>query len=254
MNEVQSLRTAPIACSEAEWRMRLDLAACYRLADMHGMSKVIWNHITARVPDQPEAILVFRLGCRYDEVTASSLMKMTLDGRMLDGPDAQRNDAAYVIHGGMYRARSDVMCVMHTHGRGGQGVAALKEGLLLLSQESMLLYDDVAYHDYEGISDDEDESARLARDLGSKNQMILRSHGLMTVGKTVGEAFWRMFHLEMSCRLQMDVLATGRPFIQQPPEVCAKVRRQYETDFYPGLHEWPALLRKLDKVAPDYAT
>lgn len=254
MNKMHARRPTRAQCSEAEWKMRVDLAGCYRLADMHGMSKVIWNHITARVPDEPESILVFRLGCRYDEVTASNLVKMSLDGRMLDGPDTQRNEAAYVIHGGMYRARPDVNCVMHTHGRGGQGVAALKEGLLLLSQEAMLLHDDLAYHDYEGISDDESESARLARDLGQKNQMILRSHGLMTVGKTVGEAFWRMFHLEMACRLQMDVLATGRPFIQQSSEVCAKVRQQYLTDFYPGLHEWPALLRKLDKLSPDYAT
>jgi ribulose-5-phosphate 4-epimerase/fuculose-1-phosphate aldolase len=130
----------------------------------------------------------------------------------------------------------------------------MQEGLLLLSQEAMLLHDDVAYHDYEGISDDASESERLSRNLGKKNQLIMRSHGLITVGKTVGEAYWRMFHLDMACSLQMDVLATGRPFIQQPPEVSAKVRRQYETDFYPGLYEWPALLRKLDRDAPDYAT
>jgi len=253
MSAVAPSRSARPACSEAEWRTRVDLAACYRLADMNGWSKVIWNHITARVPDEPDAVLVFRLGCRYDEVTASNLVKMSLDGRMLDGGEGARNDAAYVIHGGMYRARRDVGCVMHTHSRAGQAVAALQEGLLLLSQEAMLLHDDVAYHGYEGISDDEDESARLARDLGDRNQMILRSHGLITVGRTVGEAYWRMFHLDMACRIQMDVLATGRPFIQQPPEVCAKVRRQYESEFYPGRHEWPALLRKLDQISPDYA-
>ena len=241
------------ACSEAEWKQRVDLAACYRLADRHRMGKVIWNHITARVPDAPNMILVFELGCRYDEVTASNLVKMTLDGQAVDAPAQSLNLAAYVIHGGLYRARADVMCVMHTHSRGGQAVACLKEGLLPLSQEAMMFHGDTAYHDYEGISDDTAESDRLAANLGDKNQMILRSHGLMTVGQSVGEAFWRMYMLEMACALQIEVLATGREYILQPPEVCSKVRQQYERDFFPGRYEWPAFLRYLDRVEPDYA-
>ena len=242
------------ACSAAEWSQRVDLAACYRLADRDRMGKVIWNHITARVPDARDTILVFQLGCRYDEVTASNLVKMTLDGRMIDGPADAMNEAAYVIHGGIYKARADVMCVMHTHSRGGQAVACLEEGLLPLSQEAMMFHDDLAYHDYEGISDDAAESDRLASDLGGRQQMILRSHGLITVGQSVGEAFWRMYMLEMACSLQVDVLSTARKFILQPPEVCAKVRRQYEQDFFPGRYEWPALLRYLDRVEPDYAS
>lgn len=240
--------------SDAEWAQRVDLAACYRLAEMHRMGKVIWNHITARIPDEPENLLVFAMGCRYDEVTASNLVKMTLDGQVLTPGETAKNSAAAVIHTGIYRARPDVTCVMHSHTRAGQAVAALKEGLLPLTQEAMLFWDDVAYHEYEGISDDESESARLARDLGSSNQMILRSHGLITVGRTVGEAFWRMFQLDMACVAQIDILATGREFVLQPPDVCMKVRRQYETDFAPGLFEWPALRRHLDRVAPDYAT
>ena len=241
-------------CSEAEWQQRVDLAACYRLADRYKMGKVIWNHITARVPDAPATILVFRLGCRYDEVTASNLVRMTLDGALVDAPAESLNAAAYVIHGGIYRARPDVMCVMHTHSRGGQAVACLKEGLLPLSQEAMMFQGDTAYHDYEGISDDESESSRLAEDLGDKHQMILRSHGLMTVGRSVGEAFWRMYMLEMACALQIDVLATGREYVLQPPAVCAKVRQQYEQDFFPGRYEWPAFIRYLDRVEPDYAS
>jgi ribulose-5-phosphate 4-epimerase/fuculose-1-phosphate aldolase len=244
----------PRGVSEPEWRARVDLAACYRLADLQGMSKVIWNHITARVPDEPDTMLVFRFGCRYDEVTASNLVKMTLDGRLLSEDAGDLNTAAAVIHSGFYRARPEIMCVMHCHTRAGQAVAALKDGLMLLSQEAMLLHDDLAYHEYEGISDDEAECDRLARDLGSMHHMILRNHGLITVGTTVGEAYWRMVHLEMACKVQMDVLSTGCAFIQQPPAVCAKVRQQYLEDFFPGLHEWPALLRKLDKVAPDYVT
>ena len=240
--------------SEAEWRTRVDLAACYRLADMNRMSKVVWNHITARVPDDPDCILVFSLGCRYDEVTASNLVKMRLDGTLLTDSPEERNTAAYVIHGAIFRARPDVMCAMHTHSRGGQGVAALKEGLLPLSQEAMKFYEALAYHDYEGISDDEAEMDRLARHLGPMNQMILRNHGLLTVGKTIGEAYWRMYDLELACALQMDVLATGREFVLPSPEICRKVRDTNERDFTPGRYEWPALLRHLDKVAPDYRT
>lgn len=254
MTKLDTKARPTLDCSEAEWRMRVDLAGCYRLADMHGMSKVIWNHITARVPGEPDNILLFRLGCRYDEVTASNLVKMSLGGALLSDNPGDPNTAAAIIHGGIYRARPDVMCVMHTHTRAGQGVAALKEGLLFLNQESMLLYDDLAYHDYEGISDDESECDRLARDLGHRHHMILRSHGLITVGKSVGEAFWRMYHFDMACKIQMDVLATGREYLEYPPAVRIKVRDQYLRDFFPGLQEWPALLRYLDKVAPDYAT
>jgi ribulose-5-phosphate 4-epimerase/fuculose-1-phosphate aldolase len=240
-------------CSESEWRMRVDLAACYRLAEIHRMAKVIWNHITARVPDEPDRILVLRIGCRFDEVTASNLVKMTLDGKMGPEEDGDRHNAAYVVHGGVYRARTDVMCVMHSHARGCQGVSALKEGLLPLTQEAMMFYDDIAYHDYEGIAEDESESGRMARDLGPMNQMILRNHGVITIGKTVGEAFWRMYHLEMACGAQMDILSTGREVTLPSPETCRKVRQQYEKDFYPGHYEWPALLRGLDRVSPDYA-
>ncbi len=239
---------------EAEWRARVELAACYRLAEMNRLGKVIWNHITARVLDEPDCLLVFRLGCRYDEVTASNLVKMRLDGTMLTDASEARNTAAYVIHGAIFKARPDVNCVMRTHSRGGQGVAALKDGLLPLSQEAMKFYEALAYHEYEGISDDESEMDRLAASLGAMNQMVLRNHGLLTVGKTVGEAYWRMFDLELACALQMDVLATGREVVMPRPEICRKVRDTNERDFTPGKYEWPALLRHLDKVAPDYRT
>jgi len=237
----------------SEWEQRVHLAACYRLADRYRMGKVIWNHITARVPDADDQLLVFRVGCRYDEVTASNLLKISLEGKPLDGADESVNLAAYVIHGGIYRHRSDVGCVMHSHSRGAQAVSCLKDGLLPLSQESMMFYEQVSYHDYEGISDDTSESNRLAADLGSNNQMILRNHGLITVGATVAEAFWRMFYFEMACGLQMDVLATGATYSIPSPEVCRKVRDQYLMDFFPGYYEWPALLRELDRASTDYA-
>lgn len=247
--EVPVLR---LPATEAE--QRRDLAACYRLADMYKMGKVIWNHITARVPGTIDQLLVFRLGCRYDEVTATNLLKISLDGRALDGRNDSLNLAAYVIHGGIYRHRPDVMCVMHTHSRGGQAVSCLKEGLLPLSQESMMFYEDIAYHDYEGISDDTSESDRLARDLGPHNQMILRNHGLITVGSSVAEAFWRMYYLEMACGLQIDVLSSGAPYALPPPEIARKVRAQYLKDFFPGHYEWPALLRGLRLKEPEFET
>jgi len=239
-------------CTEEEKRVRIDLAACYRLTDMYRMGKIIWNHITARVPQEPNHVLVFRLGCRYDEVTASNLMKIDLAGRPVGTDNEDLNLVAYVIHSGIYRSRPDVACVMHTHSRGGQAVSCLKDGLLPLCQEALLFYENIAYHDYEGISDDVSESDRLAADLGQMSQMILRNHGLITVGQSVGEAFWRMYQLEMACALQMDVLASGREFVVPSPETCRKVRMQYEQDFFPGRYEWPALVRHLDKVAPDY--
>jgi ribulose-5-phosphate 4-epimerase/fuculose-1-phosphate aldolase len=238
--------------ADAEWRMRVDLAACYRLAHIYGMSKVVWNHITARLPGSG-LILINRFGLRYDEITASNLLTIDLDGHVLDGSADELNVTGYVIHSAVHRARSDVVCVMHTHARGGRGVAALKCGLLPLSQEAMLFYEQLAYHDYEGLSDDEDERERLARSLGRMDQMILRNHGLLTVGRTVGEAFWRMFQLEMACTHQMDVLASGQEYLIPAPEVCRKARRQYLDDG-PGRWEWPALLRQLDRSCPDYAT
>jgi len=237
---------------QTERQQRADLAACYRLADRYKMGKIIWNHITARVPNTADELLVFRLGCRYDEVTASNLLKINIAGHALDGRADSVNQAAYVIHGGIYRHRPDVMCVMHSHSRGGQAVSCLKDGLLPLSQEAMMFHEDLAYHDYEGISDDVSESDRLANDLGCKNQMVLRNHGLITVGKTVAEAFWRMFYLEMACSLQMDVLSSGASYCLPSDEMCRKVRDQYLTDFAPGYYEWPALLRELEVEAPDY--
>lgn len=243
--------------SEAEWRARVDLAACYRLADLNHMSKVIWNHITARVPDEPDSILVFALGMRYDEVTASNLLKFDLSGKMASAGSepisAAINFTAYTIHGPMYRARPDVMAVMHTHTRGGQGVAALKCGLLPVSQEALLAYGDVSYHEYEGLSDDEAESERLASDLGATNHMVLHNHGLITVGTTMAECYWRMYVMDRACQLQMDVLATGQELLLPSEEICARVRQQ-RAQWRPGRYEWPALLRLLDKRAPDYKT
>ncbi|MEW6633184.1 MAG: class II aldolase/adducin family protein [Pseudomonadota bacterium] len=247
---VQNIRHSASRFSEAEWQARVDLAACYRLADRNRMSKVIWNHITARVPGE-DTLLINRFGMRYDEVTASNLMKIDAQGKPIDGTPEELNFTGYVIHSAVHDARPEVACVMHTHSRGGQTISALQCGLLPLCQEAMLYYDALAYHDYEGLSDDVDEKDRIARSLGDKDQMVLRNHGLLTVGRNVAEAYWRMYQLELACLLQVEVLSTGQDYTIPPHEVCLKARQQY-IDGKPGFYEWPALLRELDRSAPDY--
>jgi ribulose-5-phosphate 4-epimerase/fuculose-1-phosphate aldolase len=243
----------PRVMPDAEWAQRVDLAAAYRLVDLYKMSKVIWNHITARIPGTDDRVLINRFGLRYDEVKASNLLTIDLDGNVIDGTREDLNITGYVIHSAIHRARPDVACVLHSHSRGSRAVAALKCGLLPLSQEALTFYDDVGYHDYEGLSDDEEERDRLAAALGDKNQMFLRNHGVITVGRTVAEAYWRMFILELACANQMDVLAAGQDYVIPPREVCLKARGQHLKSQL-GRDEWPALLRQLDGVCPDYRT
>lgn len=250
---LKSKTSRPTRYSAAEWRTRIELAACYRLADLYGMSKVVWNHITARVPGTEDHMLINRFGLRYDEITASNLLTIDLDGRVIDGDEKDLNITGYVIHSAIHRARPDVACVMHTHTRSGRAVGALERGVLPLTQEAMLFFENIAYPDYEGLSDDVAEREWLARNLGKYNQMMLRNHGMITVGATVGEAYWRMFQLEMACTAQLDILSTGEKYVLPPPEVCRKARQQLD-EAVPGRDEWPALLRRLDKLCPDYAS
>lgn len=241
--------------SAAEWQMRVDLAACYRLADMFGFSDIIWNHITAKVPDS-EHFLINRFGLRHDEITASNLIKLDLDGNVTDPGSASSdiddvNLTGYVIHSAIHAARPDLHCVMHSHSQHGLAVSALKDGLIPMVQDAMPFFEKVAYHDYEGLSTDVAERTRLANNLGDKSVMILRNHGLLTCGSTVGEAFMLMYYLERSCRVQMQVLASGAEYTQLAPEVCRNAAGQYVL-FPHGKYEWPALLRLLEQRSPDY--
>jgi ribulose-5-phosphate 4-epimerase/fuculose-1-phosphate aldolase len=240
--------------SEAEWATRVDLAACYRLADMFGFSDIIWNHITAKVPGV-EHFLINRFGLRYDEVTASNLVTVNLQGELIDAgtadSDEDLNLTGFIIHSAVHAARPDVACVMHSHCEAGLVVSVMKEGLLPMIQDAMPIYGRVAYHDYEGLSVDEDERERLAANLGDRMCMILRNHGLLTCGKTVGEAFMQMYYLERACKVQMKVLATGQDYILPTAEVCTQAARQYDNFAY-GHFEWPALLRLVEQRAPDF--
>ncbi len=246
--------TASTRYSAAEWQMRTDLAACYRLAELFGFSDIVWNHITAKVPDT-EHFLINRFGLRFDEVTASNLVTVDLNGDVIDAGTATSDDdvnvTGFVIHSAIHAARPDIHCVMHSHSEGGLVISALAEGLIPMVQDAMPFYNRVAYHDYEGVSVDTAERERLAASLGDKFTLILRNHGLLTAGTTVGDAFMRMYYLERACKVQMRVLATGRDYTLPPAEICEKAYEQY-AHFPLGKYEWPALLRLADTRSPGF--
>ena len=254
LHESESESDASTRYSAVEWRMRVDLAACYRLADLFGFSDVIWNHITAKVPDT-EHFLINRFGLRYDEVTASNLVTLDIDGNVIDSgsgtSEEDINVTGYVIHSAIHAARPDVHCVMHSHSEAGLAVSVLKEGLVPMVQDAMSFYERVAYHDYEGLAINTDERERLAASLGDSMVMILRNHGLLTCGKTVAEAFMNMYYLERACKVQMQVYASGRDFVLPAPELCELAANQYE-QFPLGKYEWPALLRLADERSPGF--
>lgn len=249
----KSLRAA---YSDAEWRTRVDLAACYRLADHFGFSDVVWGHITAKVPGT-ENFLINRFGLRCDEVTASNLVSVDPDGNVVDRGTAKTDEdinvTGFVIHSAVHAARNDVLCVMHSHSNAGIAVSALKDGLIPMTIDAMAFYQRVAYHEFEGLSTDIAERERMALNLGALNVMILRNHGLLTCGESVGQAFMRMYYLERACNVQMQVLASGKATQLPAPEICERAAQQ-STEFPPGKYEWPALKRLIDNTYPDYRT
>src|SRR6476620_3247542 len=196
--------------SAGEWETRVNLAACYRLAAHFRMTDLIYTHISARVPGPEHHFLINAFGLLWDEISASTLVKVTLDGDIVDDPTGNGiNRAGYVIHSAVHRARSDVECVMHTHTAAGIAVSAQEEGLLPISQHAMRFTDNIAYHDYEGLALELDEQARLTRDLGEHKVMILRNHGLLACGESVAETFDLMYYLERACQTQINALAGG---------------------------------------------
>jgi ribulose-5-phosphate 4-epimerase/fuculose-1-phosphate aldolase len=229
--------------------VRVDLAACYRLVERYGMSDLIYNHITARVPGPEHHLLINLYGVLYKEISASSLVKIDLEGNIVWKPDTDYgiNKSGYVIHGAIHRARKNVACVMHTHTPAGMAVAAMKCGLLPLTQTSMRFVGHIGYHDYEGPATDLAERERLVRDLGAHDAMILRSHGLLTCGATIQQAFNTMYQLEMSCRAQVDAMAARTELLVPPDEVLQKTAHLYQpgTRRPYGILEWPAMLRLL---------
>jgi len=244
--------------SASEWRVRVDLAACYRLIAHYEMSDMMANHISAAVPGEESAFLINAYGMLYEEITASSLIKIDLDGNILNKPDFGElnygiNKAGYVIHGAIHRARHDVACVIHTHTWAGMALSALDCGVLPISQTAMRFLK-IGYHDYQGVVLDTKEEASLLRDLGNGEALILRNHGLLTVGKTIAEAFNWMHRLELTARSQLAAMATGAKLCPVPQKVLEETYMNYQpqTRRPYGVMEWPALLRKLDRMDPSY--
>lgn len=246
--------------SEPEWRTRVDLAACYRLVAHFGMTDLVSNHISARIPGT-EDYLLNPFGWLYEEITASSLIRVDLAGNVLHNPHASYsiNQAGYVIHSAVHEARPDVGCVIHTHTPAGIAVSALECGILPISQSSMR-FAEIAYHDYEGVAFNEGEKERLARDLGRRDVMVLRNHGLLACGATVAQAFNSIYRLERVCQIQLLALACNSPLIQPAPELVRLSNRQYAGNRSAvglpatplGEMEWPAMLRLLERHNPGY--
>ncbi len=249
LKKVQSKPVRERVGSE-EWQVRVDLAAAYQLAAIYKWTDLIYTHFSARVPGT-EDFLINPYGMMFDEVKASNLVKIDLEGRILDDPlDMGVNEAGFVIHSCMHAARPEINCVIHTHTRAGVAVSAMKHGLLPISQHAMRVHPEITYHDYEGIALYKDEQERMARDLGKKSKaMILRNHGLLALGETVREAFEIMYYLDAACQIQIDACAAGLHNVQLISEDAA--RKSYERLSMPDhpreQRDWPALLRLLDR-------
>lgn len=242
--------------SDDEWRVRIELAALYRLVALQGWDDLIFTHISARLPGPDHQFLINPYGLYFDEITASSLVRIDLDGNILQETDYFINPAGFTIHSAVHAAREDALFVMHLHTDQGVAVAAQTEGLLPLSQHALIALPNIAYHTYEGIALNHDERSRLVADLGDKCLMILRNHGTLATGKTAGQCWLNMFTLERACQMQVLALAAGRDGVLIAPRAAQdEVRRQIEGmggGTGPGGLSWPGALRRLDRMNPGY--
>jgi ribulose-5-phosphate 4-epimerase/fuculose-1-phosphate aldolase len=235
--------------SVAEWQTRVDLAACYRLIAMFGWDDLVFTHISARVPGPDEHFLINAYGLLFEEMTASSLVKVDLAGRQVLKSPHMINPAGFTIHSAIHEARHDIGCVIHTHTKAGVAVSAQADGLLPLSQVSLFPLASVGYHDYEGIALNEDEKPRLVADLGDRSNLILRNHGLLTAAATIPDAFLAMYVLETACQTQLLAQSAGVTLTLIDGKILAGIRAQVEavTKGLGGQLAWPGLLRKLDR-------
>lgn len=242
-----------VGITPEEKAIRVDLAAAYRLCALNGWDDLIYTHISARVPGDEHHFLVNPLGLGFDEITASSLVKIDLDGNVIGDSKYRPNAAGFVIHGGIHQLRDNAMSIMHLHTEYGMALSILQDGLLPLTQHAMRFYQRIGYHDYEGIALSTGERTRLIAALGEHNALVLRNHGTLTVGASVGAAFVEMFYLEKAAKAQMLALACNQPIITPEPFICALTAKQWQDDFSSTQNrEWPSLLRKLNRVSPGY--
>jgi len=241
--------------SDAEWQARRECAALYRLVALQGWDDLTFTHVSARVPGEEEHFLINPYGLFFDEITASCLVKIDVEGNIVDNTDVRINRQGFLIHSTIHRARADARFVMHLHTGPACAVAAQEQGLLPITQTAMTLLEDLAYHDYEGIDFLEDERERLVRNLGTRHTMLLRNHGTLTVGTTPASTFVRSFNLNRACDMQLRAQSGGQPIRLVAPEIVAMVGRESN---YKGDAEhlqtlvWPGLLRKLERLAPGY--
>jgi ribulose-5-phosphate 4-epimerase/fuculose-1-phosphate aldolase len=240
--------------SAEEWQQRVDLAACYRLVAMFGWDDLIFTHISARLPGPDHQFLINPYGMMFDEITASSLVKVDLHGRKLAPSPYEINPAGFTIHSAVHAAREDAGCVLHVHSVNGVAVSAQEDGLLPLSQHSIFVLSSLAYHDYEGVALNDDEKPRLVQDLGERRFLMLRNHGLLTVGRSVAEAFVAMYFFETSCMMQVRAQSGGRPLRRIGTAIVDGAQEQWErvTHGAGGGLAWPALMRRLDRRNPGY--
>lgn len=245
----------PAGYGAQEWRARIELAACYRLVDYYGWTTQVYNHITARIPGS-NALLINPFGLRYDEITASNLVKIDIEGNKLDNSPYPINQAGYVIHSAIHSARHDLQCTLHTHSEYAEAVSCLAEGFIPMTQTGAMFHERVGYHDYQGIALDADERASLIADLGTRNHtLVLRNHGVLIGGETIPWAFVRLYSFENACRTQLRVMASGGTLLRPRDEVLAHTRAQFEGGASQAgakvrLPEWPACLRLLDARDP----
>jgi ribulose-5-phosphate 4-epimerase/fuculose-1-phosphate aldolase len=241
----------PAGISQGEWQARIDLAAVYRLTAHYGWDDVIYNHSSMRVPGEPRMFLMKKHDLLYTEVTASNLVKVSMDGDLDEKSGVNR--PGFTLHGGVLSARADVNCAVHVHTNNGMAIGALKHGLRMVSQQAIRFYQRIGYHAYEGITEDFDERARINKDLGNNRAMIMSHHGLLTVGKSAREAFVLMKALLDAADIQLKLEATGGDIVEIPAAICAKTAEQYEHhDAGRGSHDWAAYLRVLDGFDTSY--
>ena len=253
MNTTTSSEIQKLVSAE-EWQLRMDLAACYRLVALHGWSDLVFTHISARVPGPEHHFLINPYGLMFDEITASSLIKVDQDCNKLITSPYPVNPAGFVIHSAVHAARPDIQCVLHTHTRAGIAVSAQKNGVLPISQQSTFVLASLAYHDYEGVAFRDEEKPRLQADMGEANFLMLRNHGLLTVGKTIADAFLSMYTFESTCQIQIAAQAGGGELTHVDPRIVEGVGHalKVQTGGLGGAFVWPALIRKLDRVDPSY--
>ena len=240
--------------SADEWQLRCDLAACYRLVAMYGWTDLIFTHISARVPGPGHHFLINPYGMMFDEITASSLIKVDQDGNKLSESPLPVNRAGFVIHSAIHAVREDAQCVIHTHTRAGVAVSAQRDGVLPISQQSTFVLASLAYHDYEGVALHDAEKPRLQEDLGGANFLMLRNHGLLTVGASIPDAFLAMYIFESACQIQLAAQAGGGELRMIAPEILGGTAEsmKVQTSGLGGAFAWPALIRKLNRVDDSY--